>query len=90
MKNIEKFLKNEIGEYFKGHGGGIKVVDFTDGILKIKMLGKCSNCPSAMSEVEVFVSEEVKNKFPSIKDVILVTDISDEMLDFAKKLLKKN
>lgn len=91
---MEKKIKNEIEkkakEYFKEHNGGLEVIAFENKILKVKMLGQCSNCPSAVLELETFLSEEIKERFPEIERISVINDISDEMINFAKKLLNKN
>ena len=49
MDKIYKVIDTSVRPYLQGHGGDIQVLDFTDGILRFKLTGMCSNCPSSLS-----------------------------------------
>ena len=86
-EELEKVLDEYVRPYLSSHEGGVEVVEVTDGILRIKLLGKCSGCPSANLTTEEFIKEKVMDRMEEIKDVILVNQINPELLDFARKLL---
>ncbi|MGF6906935.1 NifU family protein [Fusobacterium sp. PH5-44] len=86
---IENFISKEIRPHFSQHEGNIEIISHENKVLKFKFTGKCSNCPSATSETEEFVAKKLKEEFPEIEDVVLVTGVSDELIDFAKSFLNK-
>lgn len=87
MSEIEILLDQKVRPLFANHGGGIQVVSLEDGILKVKMLGACSQCASASLDVEEIVTKEVQAAFPKIKEVILVTGVSEDLLAAAREFL---
>ena len=53
------------------------------------MLGPCANCPSAVYEKEQIFEGELKRHIPEIKQVLIVTGVSDDLISAAKALLRK-
>lgn len=87
MERIEKVIDISVRPYLQGHGGDISVIEFNNGILKFKLTGMCSNCPSSIFTTEDLVKKELVEQIEEVKDVYLETGVSDAMIDFAKKLL---
>lgn len=84
---IEKVLEENVRPILLSHEGNVKIVNFKEGILKIRLTGQCSGCPSAQITTEEVIATKVKEKIPEIKEVILVNQVNDELLDMAKRLL---
>ena len=84
---IEEVLEKNVRPQLLSHQGDVEIADYTDGVLKVRLLGKCSGCPSAMLTTEEIIAEEVKSRIPEVKDVILVQEVSQELIDFARKIL---
>jgi Fe-S cluster biogenesis protein NfuA len=89
INKIEHVLNEYVRPKLAEHCGDVKVLSFQDGVLKIKMQGQCSNCPSAIFTVEGIIEKEVKEHVPEVERVELIEGVSDELLDFAKKILNK-
>lgn len=87
LERIEQVLRDKVRPAMGEHQGGIEVVDMKDGVLKVRFLGNCSNCPSASLTLESIVAEAVKEEIPEIEDVVLVTGVSDETWDMARNIL---
>lgn len=85
---IEKVLNDKVRPYLKNHGGNVVIKEYKEGILKVKLIGQCANCASAKSTNEELIKYNLLKEIPSIKDVILVEGVNDELLDFAKNFLK--
>lgn len=90
MEEIKKFIEENIDGEFKKHGGGLEIEEFENGVLKLKMKGACINCPTAILEIENFVFTEVKQSFPEVKKIVLLSNISDELIALGKKMLEHN
>ncbi|MDY4835578.1 MAG: NifU family protein [Frisingicoccus sp.] len=88
MNKIYKVIDTSVRPYLQGHGGDIQVLDFTDGILRFKLTGMCSNCPSSLFTTEDIVKKELTEQVEEVKEVRLEAGVSDEMIDFAKRLLR--
>ena len=88
LENIEKVLEEKVRPQLLSHEGNVKIVEFTEeGILKIRLTGQCSGCPSAQITTEELIAKTVMDEIPEVKDVVLINEVSPELLDFAKKLL---
>lgn len=89
IDKIEHVLNEHVRPKLSEHYGNVKVLDFKDGILDIRLEGQCSNCPSARFTVEDVIEKEVKKHVPEVKRIVLIEGVSDDLLAFASKLLNK-
>ena len=87
---ISKVLKEKVDPLLASHFGGAILTAFEDGIAYVKLTGECSTCPSAQYTIEDVVKGIVMEEIPEVKDVVLDTSVSEDMLEMARKLLKKN
>jgi Fe-S cluster biogenesis protein NfuA len=86
---IERVLDESVRPVLREHEGNVRVVSFEDGVLKVKMQGRCNNCPSAVSDVEQFVAAEVQAAVPEVTRVALTAGVSDELLEMARELMSR-
>ena len=86
---IQNVIKERVAPVLIAHGGNLEVVSFEDGVLSVRFLGQCAGCPSAMLTIEEVVEKELVEAVPEVKSVELVQQTSQELIDFAKQLLKK-
>ncbi len=89
INQIEEVIAKKIRPYLSSHQGDIELLSVLDGVVRIRFLGKCKNCPSAQLTVEEVVEKTLKEELPSIYKVVIVNELSQELLDMAKKLLNK-
>lgn len=88
MKKIEQLLEERVRPALAMHRGDIRVESYENGILRVRLLGQCSNCPSAQGTTEDLVAAELQAAMPEIKQVVLVSGVSDELLAEARALLR--
>lgn len=88
-KEIEKVLEEKVNPVLASHFGGAVLVGFENDIAYVKLTGACSSCPSAQYTIEDVVKNIVLEELPQIKDVILDTSVSEDLLDMARKILNK-
>ena len=86
-ERIEEVIAEYVRPYLKGHGGDIEVISFNDGILKFKLTGMCSNCPSSLLTTEEVVAKELVERVEEVKAVRLEAGVSDDLISFAKSLM---
>ena len=87
LDEIEKILDERVRPDLSLHGGDIRIEKLEDGVLHVRMLGQCSGCPSADLTMENLVDTELKNAFPDLKQVVLVTGVSERLISEAKEML---
>lgn len=88
VNEINNAINAKIRPLLAEHNGDIELVKVEDGVAYVKLLGACSGCPSARLTIEELVASVLK-EIPEVKDVQQVDPISNEMLDFARQLLRK-
>lgn len=86
---VKRVLDSKVRPELMRHNGDIELVEVNDGVVVVKLLGSCSSCPSAMFTMEDLVESTLKDNIPGVKEVILDTSISDELLELAKSFLRK-
>ncbi|NTV78182.1 MAG: NifU family protein [Clostridiales bacterium] len=89
IREIEKVLDERVRPDLALHEGNLKIIGFMDGVLRVRMTGQCSGCPSAEITMENLVSAELKNAFEGIKQVVLENGVSDDLIAEAKKILNR-
>ena len=88
IENVEKVLDEKVRPDLALHGGDIQVLELSDNVLKVRMLGHCSGCPSAELTMESLVDTALKEAFPQLKQVALVTGVSDSLIAQAREMLR--
>lgn len=89
-EHIEKVFNEDIRPYLRNHGGDVEIISIENGIVKIRMLGQCSGCPSASLTIEEVIKNTLREKGCKIKEIVVENQISQDMLDLAHKLLHRN
>lgn len=65
---IEKALE-DIRPMLARHAGNIELVDFENGVVKVRMLGTCHGCPLSQLTLKAGVEELLKEKVAGVKKV---------------------
>ena len=86
---IQKVLDEKVNPFLEEHYGGANLVEYENNIVKVRLTGACSTCPSAQNTIEDVVKRIVMDECEDVKDVILDTSISEDLLDMARKILNK-
>jgi len=92
---IKELLDTRIRPTVQEDGGDIIFMAFEDGIVKLKMQGSCSSCPSSIVTLKNGVQNMLQFYIPEVVSVEQVFDKSDEVIakEFEKleeKIMKKD
>jgi Fe-S cluster biogenesis protein NfuA len=90
LKEIEKVLDEYVRPILAKHNGDVKIVNYSNSVLEVRLTGQCSRCHSAENTLESLIEEELKKYFSDIKKVVLNNDVSEDLLNFARKILNKD
>ena len=89
LRKIEAVLDEKVRPALRAHGGEIEIDRLEDGVLYVKLLGRCAGCPSADLTNETIVEAElVKALAELVRKAAVVQTVSDELWEQAKKLLR--
>ena len=73
LKDIEKkiinILETKVKPAVANDGGDIKFLDYKDGVVKVKLQGSCSGCPSSTITLKRGVQNLLQHYIPDIKQV---------------------
>lgn len=91
-QEIEKILENQVRPALLKDGGNIEILQYDDEtkLLRLRLMGQCSTCPQATNTGDHIVKATLKKALPEIKDIIVESGLSEEMLNLAKKYLGGN
>lgn len=72
MSRIEMSL-DTMRPYLVNDGGNVEVVELTeDNVLKVRLVGTCSNCPQSYMTMKAGIEDAVKRSVPEVEAVIAV------------------
>jgi len=92
IERIEKVLEQDVRPSLLSHEGNVQIVTYEEKskILRVRLTGQCSGCPSAQLTTEEVIEKAVKEKIPEVEQVLLVHEVSSELLDMARKILSRS
>ena len=86
-EEVRKVLKERVDPVLSEHFGGSHLTRIEDGVAYVKLTGACAGCPSAQDTIEEIVKNYVCGSVKGVKDVVLDTEVSEDLLDMARKIL---
>ena len=77
IDKIEEAL-NQVRPYLESDGGDIRLIEVTDDyVVKVKLLGACSDCQVSVMTLKAGVEQAIKKVLPQVKEVVDVDKISE-------------
>ena len=67
-ERVERVI-NRIRPAVQMDGGDIELVDVTDGIVKLRLVGSCHGCPSSMMTLKAGIERAILAEVPEVKGV---------------------
>lgn len=65
MERVEKALDN-IRPYLETDGGDVRILEISNNVVKLELLGACGNCPMSTMTLQAGVEESIKRSVPEI------------------------
>jgi Fe-S cluster biogenesis protein NfuA len=53
-------------------GGNVELVDVSEGVVKVRLMGACGGCPMATMTLRHGIERVLKEQVPEVKEVIAV------------------
>ncbi len=66
MKEKIIAVLDEIRPALQNDGGDIEFIDFSDGVVVVRMVGACGNCPMSMMTLKQGVEARLKARIPEV------------------------
>lgn len=95
VQMIKELLETRIRPTVQEDGGDIVFMGFEEGIVKLKMQGSCTNCPSSAVTLRNGVQNMMQFYIPEVLGVIQVEDETDKIAEkefqkFEQKIKEKS
>ncbi len=59
----------EVRPYLQSHGGNVQLVSLQEGVLRLRLEGSCSGCPSSAATLSLAVEEAIHKAAPEIEAI---------------------
>lgn len=74
VKEIQELIKDKIRPTIQEHGGDLEFVSYENKIVKVRLQGACSTCPSSIVTLKNGVKNMLQYYVPEVEDVEEVLD----------------
>ena len=83
-EKVKKVLQENVDPILSEHYGGSVLTKIEDDVAYVRL-----TCPAAQDTIKDVVRTAILGNVEGIRDVILDDSVSDELLDFARKILQE-
>jgi Fe-S cluster biogenesis protein NfuA/nitrite reductase/ring-hydroxylating ferredoxin subunit len=59
----------EVRPYLQSHGGNVELVSLQEGVLRLRLEGSCSGCPSSAATLALAVEDAIRKAAPEIQEI---------------------
>ena len=66
-ERVARVLTQEIGPALGMDGTSIEVLDIDDGVVRVRLNGLCSACPSSIMAVVMGIEQELRRHVPEVE-----------------------
>lgn len=92
MKDLQTRIESVIEEKLRPqlllHGGGMETVRLEGSRYVFRLTGQCASCPSAYLTTEELIRSTLLTEVPELREVVLEQQVSDDLLEQARRLLR--
>jgi Fe-S cluster biogenesis protein NfuA/nitrite reductase/ring-hydroxylating ferredoxin subunit len=60
----------EVRPYMESHKGGVELLSIEDGVVRLRLQGSCSGCPSSTMTLKLAIEDAIHKAAPDVDDVI--------------------
>jgi Fe/S biogenesis protein NfuA len=67
---VEEILAGAVGDFVRGHGGVIEVLDVADHQVTVELGGACAGCPASGTTVQSRFETALRQRYPRLRAVV--------------------
>jgi Fe-S cluster biogenesis protein NfuA/nitrite reductase/ring-hydroxylating ferredoxin subunit len=60
---------DEVAPYLGSHGGGVELIGIEDGVVRLRLEGSCSGCPSSTMTLKLAIEDAVHKAAPDVERI---------------------
>lgn len=65
---------DKVRPYLQSHGGNVDLVGVDEGVVRLRMQGSCSGCPSSAMTLKSSIEEAIYEAAPDVAEIIAVEE----------------
>ena len=89
-ESVRQVLTHKVNPILAEHFGEAVLTGLHEGVASVKLQGACAGCPSAQETMNDVVKAALMEAVPDLKDVVLDTSVSPELMEMARQILSGN
>lgn len=67
---VEQVIAGDVGDYVRGHGGRISLLQVRDGRVEVSLGGACAHCPASDVTLTERFEQAVRTRCPDVRAVV--------------------
>ncbi len=72
MYDKVRSVLDEIRKSLQADGGDAELVEVSDGIVKLRLVGACGSCPMSQQTLKLGIERTLRERVPEVKEVVAV------------------
>jgi Fe-S cluster biogenesis protein NfuA/nitrite reductase/ring-hydroxylating ferredoxin subunit len=60
----------EVRPYMESHKGGVELVSIEDGVVRLRLRGSCSGCPSSTMTLKLAIEDAIHKAAPDVDEIV--------------------
>ena len=60
---------DKVRPFLRSHGGNVELLDLSDGVVRLRMLGSCDGCPSSAMTLKHAIEAAIYEKAPDVTGI---------------------
>jgi Fe-S cluster biogenesis protein NfuA/nitrite reductase/ring-hydroxylating ferredoxin subunit len=60
----------EVRPYMESHKGGVELVSIDEGVVRLKLQGSCSGCPSSTMTLKLAIEDAIQKAAPDVEEIV--------------------
>jgi Fe-S cluster biogenesis protein NfuA len=72
MYDKVRSVLDEIRKSLQADGGDAELVEVSDGIVKVRLVGACGSCPMSQQTLKLGIERTLRERVPEVKEVLAV------------------
>jgi Fe-S cluster biogenesis protein NfuA len=66
-ERVARVLREEVAPALEMDGAAVEVLDVSDGVVRVRLAGGCSGCPSVIQALMFGLEEELRRRVPEVE-----------------------
>jgi Fe-S cluster biogenesis protein NfuA len=64
---VARVVAEEVAPILEMDGNGVEVLEVSEGVVRVRLHGACTGCPSSIYAIVMGVEEELRRRVPEVR-----------------------